>query len=513
MMEWIVRRTDNGGLLIELEKRMRKVTGVIVLCLAGLWCLTLPAWGGGMEISGVGAKAKAMGGAFRAIADDWSAAYYNPAGLFYTTENQLTFNEVITHYRFTYTPNVTYGGYNVGYFDGKIYNRYKVLTNPTLGGYVRFPVAGTTIAAGLAIFQPFDRNISWQVFHPLNNGAALPGQEIEHNFDALAINLVSAVELMENRLSLGISAGVLKNDLVYGGFFLRPNPADPNAVYYDQLASRPNELITEWQRSEGSGFSPNLRAGLMFKATPKLSLGLTYAMQTKTTVDGESYFYYYMPDIPYYHSRTEVASYPDSINYILSSGAVYEAVSKFKVDVTLPSQIGAGVAYQVNDKLLIAGDLQYTLWSQFKGYHFDYDFTDTSITPNAVLNQWMVQDMNLPAKCGNAIKGSLGAQYRYSDMFVFRAGYSADQTPFDAGTLHPAFFDPGLKHSFNFGLGLVFENIILDFSTEYTAYSESTEAGNTDISANGGADGIVDNMSGTYGGSALESIVQFTVRF
>jgi long-chain fatty acid transport protein len=493
---------------------MRKAAVILLLSMLGVWCVTPPVWGGGMGISGVGAKGKAMGGAFRAIADDWSAAYYNPAGLFYTTESQLTFNEVFTHYQVTYTPDVHYGGYDVGFYDGEIYNRYKILSNPTMGGYFKLPVAGQEIALGMAIFQPFDQNISWKLFSPLNNGAALPGQQIEHNFDAVAFNIMSAVELMENRLSFGISAGLLKSDLAYGGFFLRPNPADPTWAYYDQVASRPNELITEWQKSEGEGFSPNIRAGVLYKPTPRLNVGVTYAFQTTTTIEGETYLYYYMPDNAAYNTRPDVRLFTDSLNFILSSGARFSADADFETEVTLPAQLGAGVSYHVNDRLLVAGDFEYTFWSDFDGYVFDYSFSDTAISANPVLNAWMVQNMALPADWNNTIKGSIGMQYAYRDGVLLRAGYSADQSPVEQGTLHPAFFDPGLKHSFNLGLGLVFENIILDFSTEYLLYPESDETGNTDIElADSGIDNIVDNLSGSYNGSAFESIIQFTVRF
>jgi len=492
---------------------MRKAAVIILSCLLGICCLIPPAWGGGIGISGVGAKAKGMGGAFRAIADDWSAAYYNPAGLFYTTENQLTFNEVISHYQLRYTPNVTDGGYDVGFFNGNIYNRYKILTNPTLGGFFRFPVKGREITAGLALFQPFDQNISWQVFQPLNNGAAQPGQQIEHNFDALAINAMAAMEVMENRLSFGFSAGLLKSDLAYGGFFLRNNPVDPSALYYDQIAGRPNDLVTEWQKSEGAGYSPNIRFGLLYKATPRINLGLTYAFKSTATVKGETQFYYYMPDIPEYNHRTEVRASPDSLNSILSSGATLNAAADFETKVTLPAQLGLGAAYKANDRLLFAGDIEYTFWSAFDGYLFDYSFADSSITRNMVMNQWLVQDMRLPVDWNNAVRISAGVQYQLRDGILARAGYAADQSPVKDGMQHPAFFDPGLKHSLNLGLGLVFENIILDFATEYSLYPEATESGNVDLAADGRGDGIFDNMSGTYKGSEFESIVQFTVRF
>ena len=54
----------------------------LAFCL-GLLALILPsAFGGGFAYDGLGVKARGMGGAFRAVADDWSAAYYNPAGYY-----------------------------------------------------------------------------------------------------------------------------------------------------------------------------------------------------------------------------------------------------------------------------------------------------------------------------------------------------------------------------------------------------------------------------------------------
>jgi long-subunit fatty acid transport protein len=217
-------------------------------------------------------------------------------------------------------------------------------------------------------------------------------------------------------------------------------------------------------------------------------------MKSTVTVDGESSFFYYMPDIPAYHNRTDVKSNHSSINYILSSGARYEAFTSFETEVTLPAQLGGGIAFQVNDKLLVAGDLEYTFWSDFDGYVFDYKFDDSGITLCTLLNVWMVEDMVVPVDWKNTLKGSLGLQYQLSDVIRLRGGYAADQSPFDQGKLH-------------------FENIILDLATGYTTHTETTESGNYDIAANGGPDDITDNMAGTYSGSAFETIVQFSVRF
>lgn len=494
---------------------MRKAS-IALLSLSLMLIPVASAWGGGMSVLGVGARAKGMGGAFRAIADDWSAAYYNPAGLFYVTENQLTFNEVITLYQLKVNPNTDYYADDEtsdGFREGDIYNKHHILTNPTLGGYGRLPIGGRDFTIGLSIFQPFDKNLSWQLFDlPYRSGFPLPSQQIEHNFDAVAFNLVLATELVEDRLSVGLSAGALKADLVYAGFFERPNPADPNAWYYDDIASRPNNLITEWQKSDGYGYAPNFRAGLLLKATPEFSIGLSYSHKTTVTIEGDAFFYYYMPDIPVHHGDDQVGKFPDSINYILSSGARYEGEATFETEITLPGQVGAGLAYRISERLIVAGDLEYTFWSDFKGYVFNYTFKDGSITRNDELNSFLTQNMSLPVDWRNTIRGAIGLQYDLSDLVILRGGYNADQSPFkkeaNSGQ-HPAFFDPGLKHGFNLGLGLEFENVIIDFSTEYLHYPEATEGGNLDLDD----DGIVDNLAGTYSGSAWESIVQFTVRF
>lgn len=481
--------------------------------------LALPVWGGGMSIWGVGARAKGMGGAYQAIADDWSAAYYNPAGLFYVTENQITFNEVISHYQFKYRPSVTYEGYPIGFYNGNIYNRYKVITTPALGGFMRAPIGGNNVVMGLTLFQPFDANVSWEVFSPLNNDASLPGQQILHNFDAVAVNWVGAFELMEDKLSIGLSAGLLKADLAYGSFFLRPNPANPVEDYYDLIASRPNELITEWTHSSGDGLAPNFRAGILFKPMPDFRFGFSMALPTKLTLEGDSYFYFYMPDIPEFHNRNDVFVFPDAVHNILSSGAVYsvEAV-KFETDITLPAQFAAGVAYQFSDRLLFSGGLEYTLWSQFEGYEFKYEFTNTRITRNDTLNQWMTENMVVPADWSNTLRGSLGLEFAYNDMIKLRAGYSLDQSPNSQELdevlfLHPAFFDTGLKNSIHGGLGLTFENVILDIGAQYVFYPDTYQGANEFLEAGSETGKIITNMAGDYSGSAVETVIQFTVRF
>ncbi|MCK5005015.1 MAG: long-chain fatty acid transporter, partial [Candidatus Aminicenantes bacterium] len=58
-------------------RNMFKVVSIIVLMLG----LSFGAYSNGLNLNGMGTKAISMGGAFIAVADDYSAVFWNPAGL------------------------------------------------------------------------------------------------------------------------------------------------------------------------------------------------------------------------------------------------------------------------------------------------------------------------------------------------------------------------------------------------------------------------------------------------
>ncbi|MDI6850969.1 MAG: hypothetical protein QMD82_03410 [bacterium] len=80
---------------------------------------------GGFALSGVGVRAQSMGGAFRAVADDWSTLFWNPAGLAYITESQLAINGLGVRPFNSYEPNTGILGY-----DGPYTLREKVNAHP-----------------------------------------------------------------------------------------------------------------------------------------------------------------------------------------------------------------------------------------------------------------------------------------------------------------------------------------------------------------------------------------------
>ena len=88
-----------------------------------------PAFAGSIEDTyGIGIRAISMGGAFTAVADNWSATHYNPAGLAQITGNYLSTEAMYTHPKF-----------HVEKLDGSdlvTYDREgNVRTDPTEGHY------------------------------------------------------------------------------------------------------------------------------------------------------------------------------------------------------------------------------------------------------------------------------------------------------------------------------------------------------------------------------------------
>jgi long-chain fatty acid transport protein len=145
---------------------------ILAGCILAVALLSTLLTAAGFENTGLGVQARAMGGAFSAIADDWSAAYYNPAGYAWLKDNQLGGNTAFLHYRNELVPNYVFGEAGgidtaTGFFNNRtIYNKHAILSMPSAGFAARVPVMGETMI-GFSIYQPFDQNISWNLYRHL----------------------------------------------------------------------------------------------------------------------------------------------------------------------------------------------------------------------------------------------------------------------------------------------------------------------------------------------------------
>jgi hypothetical protein len=82
----LLKVTGKGGNMSRLNLKAVCLAGALVLCMVG--CASATKLAGEFLATGFGAKALGMGGAFASIADDASAVYWNPAGLYQLERRQ-----------------------------------------------------------------------------------------------------------------------------------------------------------------------------------------------------------------------------------------------------------------------------------------------------------------------------------------------------------------------------------------------------------------------------------------
>src|SRR3990172_3526504 len=153
--------SDRSGSTILTIKRKLFIATLILLFIPQLL------WASGMSLN-VGAKASALGGAFRGLADDWSAAWWNPAGLAYLQKSEANSILSIIIPRQKYEPDVRLSkGSELGYRNDETrFPDDRIFYYPNFSTFYKFQQAGG-FTAGMAFFLPYGLGSRWDLFDPL----------------------------------------------------------------------------------------------------------------------------------------------------------------------------------------------------------------------------------------------------------------------------------------------------------------------------------------------------------
>ncbi len=498
----------------------------LLLCLF-LIMASANVFGGGFTFDGIGVKANGMGGAFRAIADDWSAAYYNPAGYYQIQDNQFAFNTIFFHNRYWITPNVYWNGdsgerYETGFFnDQEIANNHGVPHRLQGGILARLPVFENETVMGFSIYSLYNQNQNWELMQLIpahDDSASLPNNQFGIKLDATAYQFTFATGFMEDKLSVGVGLSLVRGDLIYNNISLRDNPMPA------PISDRPHEKIPEWYRNEGDGLGYGFRFGLLYDITDRMKFGFTYSAVSSIDISGRSQFEFYLgqnPDSLIYHTNQQLEE------LLFMRGEVIEVVSDFETTLDLPATVGGGIAYQVNDKLTLSLDAEMVFWSKFKGFNFDFSnfaaaegldyYDNTRYLTNTTFDRaqnLIFTDLTAPIAWKDAGKVMLGANYQATDFLDLRAGFSADQSAVDwdnpgGVTQIPQFFDLGTKYSYSFGFGFNLDVWSLEFATIYTHQPDYA----TNVKLYQDSDELMDNITALYSGDNYRTVLGFNYRF
>ncbi len=420
-----------------------------------VFLITGSVFASGVALTGIGARATALGGNYRAIANDWSAMYWNPAGITQISGAHIGLSSELImltgKYKFKQNDSLPFG----------IFKTSEIKTEPK---NFLIPAAGFVyglgkMSLGISIYAPFGLGGDWHVLDPNAYYPFFPIQkhsEFDYDDDLSVIDIHPTFAYqISDKLSVGVGFSFVLADIIIQTPKTTPNPLLANAALKPLLtqfglaADIYNYILTNTKlEGDGTGFGFNF--GVKFDVTKDLSLGLSGNWYNDVPLDGKL-------SATTYFAKIDEATFaqlsatldgliqlnqltPELKQQIMGvySGQKNVLLDKEKgdADLSLPMTIGAGLAYKGIEKLLVSADVSWTQWSS-------WDVIDIA------LNNGQTQKLVLDWKDG--IRFGLGLEYQVSDPFKIRTGYYTEPSAVPDKTFDVSIPDPGRRHGISIG--------------------------------------------------------------
>ncbi len=451
---------------------------------------------GGYALSGVGSRAIGMGGAFRGLADDWSAAYWNPAGLTQLEKSEFNSMLVAISPRIQYTPQITYGGLEVGYRNGLTrYPNDETTFIPDVSGFIKFE-GFDEYTVGLAIFVPVGLASEWDLFNPtpaMDIRNPYPWYDHKALLTVIDFHPTIARAFMDDKLSLGAGLSIQRASVTFQKTFLKPSGIP---IPHEYL------LIDTELEGDGWGFGANF--GLLYKISDKLQFGISGKTGTTLKVEGTATQELYTFDNEDLKnsllSRAITEAERQQILFLFATEN-HTATPDGKAEIKTPADIGFGLAVKPTEKLTLTGEVVYTQWSSLDSILIEMDGSDPSGQP--------AEDTPLMMNWDNTVRFSVGGEYRLADPLALMFGYYLDPSPIPDETFSPLIPDLGDKSSFNIGAAISFSDLELSYNFEYISFADRDITTLNDVND----DGTFDNYPGLFESTLFASHVSLTYRF
>lgn len=343
---------------------------------------------GGYEWGGLGSRAQSMGGAFIGLADDWTAIYWNPAGLTQLRGFGAGFDFSSPHIEMKDGDSLTnrpiaemdtryqrdiFGQYppemEPRHFD-KEKVKYDFYIPAGAAGYWQY--AGLDMALGYYI--PAGYYIDWDDRIPY--GAGTITADLFQQLSVVAVNF-SLAKQINPALALGAGLDVLYGDVDY----------EANKVVADSGISDYRYALDSG--ADGTGYEGVF--GGLYHLNEKLSLGGVYRTGATIDLDGRA------------HTSLTLLGLSETSGF----------VQKFHH----PATYGLGAAYRWATNLILTADWQRTDWSTFD-IDIDYDTPGLALVDQDYASDW--RDSN---------RYRAGVEWRPILRWALRAGYFFDESP------------------------------------------------------------------------------------
>ncbi len=381
---------------------MSKFKLIIVLLLVVF--MTSGLFANGLSLNGIGSKASAMGTAFIGLADDFSAVFFNPAGLTQMEEGSFTFFG---------TSIIPTGTYNFEMMGMTMADTSSIGSMYPSGAIAYYKPVSDKLIIGIAGYVPSGVGSEW-------SGSDLKlltgGTDYTWNSKLFMITVSPVAALkISDKFSIGASL---------------------NINYVNLEMERPGgdgESMPFFQYEEAmSGIAIGGTFGAMFKPCDKLSIGMVYKIPVTATING-------------------TADAPFLANFGMS------AESEGERTATWPMLVGIGIAIKPNDELTLTADVIYTNWKKL--VNIPISFEDPTWT-------MMEAGTEFTLKWEDTYDFKIGLEYKISDSLFFRTGFYTDNAPSPNETLNIML--PNIAYSaYTIGFGYKKGKINLDFALEY----------------------------------------------
>jgi len=386
-----------------------------------LMVCAVTAFAGGYQINEHGARAMGMGGAFVAQAADASAIYFNPAGLGFQKGFRFMGGTTVILPSTKFTGGAGTSMESLTFFPSNLYLTYGMENGLTFG---------------VGVFNPYGLGTEWP--------ASWDGrqQAVKTDLQTFYINPTIAYKFSD-QLSIGVGVSY-----ILGKVTLKQRVPTLSALAPAPTPAANDGAIT----LDGDGTGIGFNAGILYKPTKDLSIGVSYRTLTKIDFEGDAKF----------TDMGALAGPPlGPLNFFPGGTG--------KTTLPFPSSLFAGIAYNITEDFTLEADFQYVGWKEYNELNLDIPKgpggfpTPTSPPlqgPQVLKKEW-----------DNSILLRLGGEYRM-ERLALRAGVVYDQTPQPDKSVEPMLPDANrIELVAGFGYKLT-DNFSIDAAFQFISFSD-----------------------------------------
>jgi len=382
-----------------------------------------PTMGGGFQVNLQGQKQTGMGHTGTGLVTGASSSFFNPGAFAFVQSSSLSLGMSLINSQIAYleeSPGIyqtnTESGLGTPFTFYSAFRHGQLYGEPDSNGHKSKKPAKWNL--GFAAYTPFGSGIKYE--------DDWLGQFVLREMSLKIIFLQTTVGYqITDKLGIGIA-----HVFGFGDFLLRRGipTADSNGEFGEA-------------KLEGSASGHGFNAGIYYRASDKLSLGLSFRSAVTVKED----------------NGTATFDVPSSLNEFFPT-------TSFSTSISLPQVFNFGAGYKLSDKTTLAYDFNQIGWSVYDSLIFDFEE-----------NTDKLEDTRSPRRYRNTMIFRLGVEHKHSDKFTIRAGAYYDLTPVEDG-----FITPETPGSNKFGLTagasiLINEHFNIDLSFLYLEGAERTD--------------------------------------